>query len=75
MNANAVTVIVVVASAILSFLLTQPPNTFSPQVLLILGALNIGLTALSRFLPTPNQPTKVEITTPVPTTEVPPPAP
>jgi hypothetical protein len=72
-NANVTTVIVVVASAILNYLLTQPPNTFSPQVLLVIGALSIGLTALSRFLPTPGQTQKVEITTPVPTTEVPPP--
>jgi hypothetical protein len=70
MNANAVTVIVVVASAILNYLLTQPANTFSPTTLLILGAASIGLTTLSRFLPTPGTTQKVEITTPVPTTEV-----
>lgn len=70
MNANAVTVIVVVASAILNFLLTQPAGTFPPNVLLIIGALSIGLTTLSRFLPTPGTTQKVEITTPVPTTSV-----
>lgn len=70
MNANAVTVIVVVASAILNFLLTQPAGTFPPNVLLIIGALSIGLTTLSRFLPTPGTTQKVEITTPVPTTNV-----
>jgi hypothetical protein len=69
-NANAITVFVVVASAILNFLLTQPAGTFPQNVLLIIGAVSIGLTTLSRFLPTPNQTQKVEITTPVPTTNV-----
>lgn len=70
MNSNAVTVVVVTASAILNFLLTQPAGTFSAQTLLIIGALSIGLTTLSRFLPTTGTTQKVEITTPVPTTDV-----
>lgn len=70
MNANVITVIVVTASAILNFLLTQPAGTFSQQTLLIIGAVSIGLTTVSRFLPTQGQTQKVEITTPVPTTEV-----
>ena len=70
MNANAVTVIVVTASAILNFLLTQPPNTFSAQTLLIIGALSIGLTTVSRFLPTQGATQKIEVTTPIEVTPV-----
>ena len=70
MNANAVTVIVVTASAILNYLLTQPPNTFSPVTLLILGAASIGLTTVSRFLPTQGQTQKIEVTTPIEVTPV-----
>jgi hypothetical protein len=70
MNANAITVIVVTASAILNFLLTQPPNTFSPTALLVIGAASIGLTTVSRFLPTQGSTQKVEITGAVATTTV-----
>ena len=70
MNANAVTVVVVTASAILNFLLTQPAGTFSSQTLLIIGALSIGLTTLSRFLPTGGQTQKIEVTTPIEVTPV-----
>jgi hypothetical protein len=69
MNANAVTVVVITASAILSYLLAQSPSPFSPATLLIIGAANIGLTTLSRFLPTVPAPAqKVEITGTVATT-------
>lgn len=70
MNANAITVIVITASAILSYLLAQSPSPFSASTLLVIGAANIGLTTLSRFLPSPGTTQKVEITTPVPTTDV-----
>lgn len=70
MNANAVTIVVVVASAILNYLLTQPAGTFPPNVLIVIGALSIGLTTLARYLPTQGTTQKVEITTPVPTTDV-----
>lgn len=68
MNTNAVTIIVVTASAILNFLLTQPPGTFSPTVMLVIGALSVGLTAIARFLPSGTQPTQVQITGTVPVT-------
>lgn len=69
MNQNAITIIVVTASAILNFLLTQPPGTFSPTVMLVIGALSVGLTAIARFLPTaPSAPQQVQITGSVPVT-------
>lgn len=70
MNANVVTVVVVTASAILNYLLTQPAGTFSPQMILVIGALSIGLTTLSRFLPTTGATQKVEVTTPIEVTPV-----
>ena len=36
MNGNLITVIVVTASAVLNFFLTQPAGTFSPTVLLVI---------------------------------------
>lgn len=68
MNGNAITVAVVVASSILTFLLGQPAGTFTPQTILILGALNVGLTALARFLPSQGTPVQVEVKGPVATT-------
>ena len=70
MSGNLITVVVVTASAILNFLLTQPPGTFSSQVLLIIGAASIGLTTVSRFLPSQGTPVQVEVTKPVETTPV-----
>jgi len=65
MNQNVVTIIVVTTSAVLNYLLTQPAGTFSSQTLLIIGAISIALTAISRFLPAQGATQKVEITTPV----------
>jgi len=70
MNGNLITVVVVTASAILNFLLTQPQGTFSQQTLLIIGAVSIGLTTIARFLPSQGQPVQVEVTKPVETTSV-----
>lgn len=70
MNQNVVTIIVVTASAVLNFLLTQPAGTFPQNVLLILGATSVALTAISRYLPTAETTQKVEITSPVPVTNV-----
>lgn len=70
MNKNAITIAVVTASAILNYLLTQPAGTFSSQVLLVIGALSVGLTAVSRYLPTESTTQKVEISGPVPVTNV-----
>lgn len=61
MNGNIVTIVVVTASAILNFLLTQPPGTFSPQILLVIGAASIGLTTLARFLPSQGAPVQVQV--------------
>lgn len=74
MNGNIITIIVVTASAVLTFLLTQPPGTFPPSVLLVIGAVNIALAAVSRFLPSSATPVQVEVTKPVPVTsaDVPP---
>ena len=62
MNGNLITVIVVTASAVLNFLLTQPAGTFSPGLLLFIGALSIALTTISRFLPSQGSPVQVEVT-------------
>jgi len=67
-NQSLITIIVVTASAILNFLLTQPPGTFGQQALLIIGAASVGLTALARFLPSQGSPVQVEVTKPVETT-------
>lgn len=71
MNGNLITIIVVTASAILNFLLTQPQGTFPQNVLLVIGAASIGLTTISRFLPTSGTPVQVEVTKPVETTPAP----
>lgn len=68
MNQNIITIIVVTASAVLNFLLTQPPGTFASNVLLVIGAASIALTAISRFLPSSGTPVQVEVTKPVETT-------
>jgi hypothetical protein len=68
-NRNVVTIVVVTASAVLNYLLTQPAGTFSQQVLLVIGAMSVALTAVARYLPTaPPEPTQVQITGPVPVT-------
>jgi hypothetical protein len=51
-NEKVVTIVVVTASAVLNYLLTQPAGTFSQQTLLIIGAVSIALTAIARYLPT-----------------------
>lgn len=66
MNQNLITIIVVTASAVLNFLLTQPPGTFPSGVLLVIGAASIALTAISRFLPSQGSPVQVEVSKPVP---------
>jgi hypothetical protein len=69
-NEKVVTIVVVTASAVLNYLLTQPAGTFSQQTLLIIGAVSIALTAIARYLPTaPAAPTQVQITGTVPVTE------
>lgn len=62
MNGNLITVIVVTLSAVLTYLLGQPSGTFDPGLVLVFGALNVALTAVSRFLPAQNQPIPVAVT-------------
>ena len=61
MNGNIITIIVVTASAVLNFLLTQPAGTFPPNILLVIGAVSIALTAVSRFLPAQGAPVQVQV--------------
>jgi hypothetical protein len=61
MNGHIITVIVVTASAVLNFLLTQPAGTFPSNVLLVIGATSVALTAVSRFLPSQGAPVQVEM--------------
>ena len=61
MNGHGITIAVVVGSSILTFLLGQPAGTFDPSVVLVLGALNVGLAALARFLPSQQTPVQVEV--------------
>jgi len=68
MKGNAITIVVVVSSSVISYLLVQPAGTFPPSVVLLIGAVNIALTTLSRFLPSQGQPIPVEVTSPVPVT-------
>lgn len=67
MHGNLITVIVVTASAVLNFLLVQPEGTFSQTTLLVLGAVSIALTTVSRFLPSQGTPVQVEVKGPVET--------
>lgn len=70
MNGNIITVVVVTASAVLNFLLTQPAGTFPQNALLVIGAVSIALTTLSRFLPSQSAPIQVEVTKQAPVTPV-----
>ena len=62
MSGNLITVVIVTASAVLNFFLVQPEGTFSPTVLLVIGALSVALTTISRFLPAQGSPVQVEVT-------------
>ena len=48
--AQVVAVLVVVASAVLAFLLGQSDVTFDPVVKLVLGAANVAVTTLALYL-------------------------
>ena len=51
MNASqALAAILVVAAAVLPYLLTQPDTLVPPLLKVILGAVNIGVTALALYL-------------------------
>jgi hypothetical protein len=71
-NNQIITIIVVTASAVLNFLLTQPAGTFPQNVLLVIGATSVALTAIARFLPSAGTPVQVEVKgSPVEVTPVP----
>lgn len=42
--------VLVVTSAVLAYLLSQPDVTFEPTIRVILGAANIGVTTLALYL-------------------------
>lgn len=42
--------VLVVLSAVLAFLLSQPDVVFAPMVRVILGAANVGVTALALYM-------------------------
>lgn len=48
--AQIVAGILVVTSAVLAFLLSQPDVVFEPMVRVILGAANVGVTAMALYL-------------------------
>lgn len=48
--AQVVAGVLVVSSAVLAFLLSQPDVVFAPMVRVILGAANVGVTALALYL-------------------------
>lgn len=48
--AQVIAGVLVVSSAVLSFLLSQPDVVFEPPIRVILGAANIGVTTLALYL-------------------------
>lgn len=48
--AQVVAGVLVVSSAVLAFLLSQPDVVFEPAIRVILGAMNVGVTALALYL-------------------------
>lgn len=63
---NAITVLLVVASAIIPYLLTQTDVVVPPIIKVILGAANLALVAISRFSNPNATPVQVEVTQAVP---------
>lgn len=62
MNQQLITVVILTASAVLEFLKLQSNVAFSPEVMLVLGALSVIVTTVARFLPSPGTPIPVEVT-------------
>lgn len=75
MNGQTITIAVLVAQAVITYLLAQPEVVIPPLVKVILGAAAVGLTAFARFLPSPGTPVAVTVSgtagaSPIPVTPV-----
>lgn len=73
MNGNALSALVVVASAVIPYLISQTDVLIPPILKVLLIAANIGLVAFSRFSNPNATPVQVEVTAPVPVVPVAPP--
>lgn len=74
MKDNALSVVYLVAGAIIPYLLTQSDVSIPPILKVLLTATNLALVALARFSNPNSQPVQVQVTTPVavtPTASVP----
>lgn len=65
-RANAYTILIGIALVVLPYLLTQSDVAVPPLLKVILQAAILAVGVVARFLPAESQPTKVEITGPVP---------
>lgn len=68
---NAYTALLVVASAIIPYLISQQDIVIAPVWKVVLTAANIGLVALSRFSNPTGEPQKVTIEQPIQVTPAP----
>ena len=71
---NAYTVLIGIALVVLPYLLTQSDVAVPPLLKVLLQAAILAVGVVARYLPTDGTAQKVEITTPVPVTNVDPPA-
>ena len=62
---NTLTIVVVIASAIIPYLISQQDVVIAPVWKVVLTAANIGLVALSRFSNPNSEPQQVTVTGPV----------
>jgi len=70
---NAYTVLIGIALVVLPYLLTQSDVEVPPLMKVILQAAILAVGVVARYLPSDNQAQKVEISGPVPVTNVDPP--
>ena len=68
---NAITVLVVVMSAVIPYLISQQDIVIAPVWKVVLTAANIALVALSRFTNPSGEPQQIEISQPVHVTAAP----
>ena len=71
MKDNAVTILLVVTSAVLPYLLSQNDVTIPPVLKVVLTAANIAVVAIARFSNPNGTPQEVTITEPVQVTGTP----
>jgi hypothetical protein len=69
-RANAYTILVGIALVVLPYLLTQSDVTVPPLAKVLLQAAILSVGVVARYLPAEGSTQKVEITTPVPVTNV-----